>query len=84
MRDLRPTVLVFALVLCGCSTTPDPRSQLHAVFDEAWEFQLRENPVFATSVGDHRYDDRLPSVSAEDQERHSSMMLSGTSSFVFR
>jgi uncharacterized protein (DUF885 family) len=50
---------------------PDPasRSKLHAVLDEAWEFELREDPLFATSVGDHRYDDRLPSVRAADQAR---------------
>ncbi len=69
MRDFRPTVLFLAFIACGCNTAPNPRGQLHALFDEAWEFQLRENPVFATSVGDHRYDDRLHSVSAEDQER---------------
>ena len=46
------------------------RSQpLHALFDEAWDFELREDPLFATSVGDHRFDDRLPSVGVSDQAR---------------
>jgi uncharacterized protein (DUF885 family) len=57
------------------STTPagpaDPaaRTQLRALLDEAWEFELREDPIFATSVGDHRYDGRLPSVRVADQAR---------------
>jgi uncharacterized protein (DUF885 family) len=41
----------------------DAKRRLHALFDEEWEFRLREDPLFATSVGDHRYDDRLPAVS---------------------
>jgi uncharacterized protein (DUF885 family) len=45
------------------------RSPLHALLDEAWEFELREDPMFATSVGDHRFDDRLPSVTVSDQAR---------------
>ena len=57
------------------STTPAgpadsaARTQLRALLDEAWEFELREDPIFATSVGDHRYDDRLPSVRGADQAR---------------
>ena len=42
---------------------------MHALFDRAWETQLRENPLFATSVGRHEYDDRLPSVTMADLER---------------
>jgi uncharacterized protein (DUF885 family) len=47
----------------------DAHSQLHALFDEAWEFDLREYPVFATSVGDQRYNDRLGSVAPSDHAR---------------
>jgi uncharacterized protein (DUF885 family) len=36
---------------------------------EIWEFQLREDPLLATAVGDGRYNDRLPSVSEADQQR---------------
>lgn len=43
--------------------------KLHALIDEAWQFELREDPLFATSVGDHRFDDRLPSVRLEDMAR---------------
>ena len=42
---------------------------LHALFDRNWEIRLRENPLLATSVGRHEYDDRLPSVTPADLER---------------
>jgi uncharacterized protein (DUF885 family) len=47
----------------------DAGSRLHALFDEEWEFRLREDPLFATSVGDHRFDDKLPSVRISDEKR---------------
>ena len=42
---------------------------LQALFDEQWAFRLAENPLFATSAGDHRYDDRLPSMTHADLAR---------------
>ena len=47
----------------------DAGSSLRALFDEAWEFELREDPLFASSVGDRRFDDRLPSVRIADIAR---------------
>jgi uncharacterized protein (DUF885 family) len=47
----------------------DAPTELKNILDEAWEFQLREEPLFATRVGDKRYNDRLPSVSPADFER---------------
>jgi uncharacterized protein (DUF885 family) len=44
-------------------------TELHALLDEIWEFELREDPLYATQVGDHRYDDRLPSVAISDLTR---------------
>lgn len=59
----------FALVWPAESAAQDQAAVLHVLFDEAWEFELQENPLFATSVGERRYDDRLPSVRAEDHAR---------------
>jgi len=42
---------------------------LQQLFDEAWEFGLREDPTFATRFGDHRFDDQLPRASLADQDR---------------
>src|SRR5437660_6375363 len=44
-------------------------THLHALFDRTWETRLRESPTFATSVGRHEYDDRLPSVTPADLAR---------------
>jgi uncharacterized protein (DUF885 family) len=44
-------------------------SKLHALLDEAWETELREDPLFADSVGDRRFGDRLPAVGVADQAR---------------
>tara|TARA_B100000809_G_C15118366_1_gene523293 strand:+ start:320 stop:2089 length:1770 start_codon:yes stop_codon:yes gene_type:complete len=43
--------------------------RLHSLFGEAWEFTLDESPLFATSVGDHRNDDRLSSETLADYDR---------------
>jgi uncharacterized protein (DUF885 family) len=41
------------------------RQQLHALFDEQWQNELRLHPEFATAIGDNRYNDRLSDESAE-------------------
>ncbi len=39
--------------------------------EDAWEFRLREDPLWATRTGDHRFNDRLPRVRPADiQRRH--------------
>jgi uncharacterized protein (DUF885 family) len=39
--------------------------QLHSLFDEEWEHEMRVHPEFATALGDNRYNDRLEDESAE-------------------
>ncbi|HJZ12678.1 MAG TPA: DUF885 domain-containing protein, partial [Acidobacteriota bacterium] len=64
----RITVLFgFCFLLCGFAFGTDPT--LQAVFDEDWNFRLQEDPLFATSAGNHKFDDRLPSVTKTDWER---------------
>jgi uncharacterized protein (DUF885 family) len=51
----------------AAAAAEDPPSvRLKALLDEHWEFRLREDPLFATRVGDRRYDDRLPAVAPGD------------------
>ena len=71
MRTLTLIVLVGLLVVgLGCATPPPtPEDELYALFDEAWDYQMREFPTYATAVGIHDYDDRLPSLALEDIER---------------
>lgn len=44
-------------------------ASLEALMAAEWEFELRESPLLATSVGDRRYDDRLPGVAPADYAR---------------
>jgi uncharacterized protein (DUF885 family) len=46
------------------STGENRHSQLQALFDEEWQYRLRTDPEFATTLGDKRYDDRLSDESA--------------------
>jgi len=47
----------------------DATAELKKILDEAWQFQLKDNPLFATQVGDTRYNDRLPSVAPADYDQ---------------
>jgi uncharacterized protein (DUF885 family) len=48
---------------------PTASQQFAALLEEAWQFEVEENPLLATETGDHRYDDRLPKVSLADAKR---------------
>ena len=64
--------VAFVLLLLGFSCAgpaQDPADRLHALFDREWETRLRESPLLATSVGVHRWNDRLPSNTAADRAR---------------
>lgn len=69
MRTKVHTLVLIAVCSAVFAQVRDPVAEVAALFDEAWEYQLGEYPTFATSVGDHRYDDRLGSVSVEDAKR---------------
>ena len=43
--------------------------QFEQLLADDWEFTIRENPEFATSVGDRRFNAQLASVTAADAER---------------
>src|SRR5947209_2042602 len=36
---------------------------LHALFDSEWEYGLEQNPLFASTLGDRRWNDKLGDVS---------------------
>lgn len=59
-------LLVSALVGAVVPSSPSP---LAAILQEEWENRLKENPLAAQTAGDHRYDDRLPSIAQVDLER---------------
>ncbi|MGH8825131.1 MAG: DUF885 domain-containing protein [Jiangellaceae bacterium] len=43
--------------------------ELRAIADEYWEARLEASPLFASFLGDHRYDDRADDLSAEAEQR---------------
>ena len=73
MRRRPLALLILPLpMLMGASQAPPPASpgtRLYDLYNREWEWRLRENPFLATATDDHRFDDRLPSVSAEDEAR---------------
>jgi len=72
MNPLKPLLPILCFGL-ACLPTPvraaDEPARLHDLFHREWEYRLKEDPMVATSVGRHEYDDRLPSVSTEDLAR---------------
>jgi uncharacterized protein (DUF885 family) len=48
---------------------PAASDQFAALLKDAWEYRLREDPLFATETGDHRFDDQLPKASLADEVR---------------
>jgi uncharacterized protein (DUF885 family) len=61
---------LMALTATSALAAEDSASKSFArLMDEAWQFDLREDPLFATHVGEHRYDDKLPAASVADSQR---------------
>lgn len=67
---------IFLVLLCvaavsprfvrGAADTADlaaRRQQFASLLTEEWEYEMRESPEYATSVGDYRYNDRWSDVS---------------------
>jgi len=70
MKNFRVVFLLGAIsMLASCSSPRNLHEQLHALFDEEWNFRLVEEPVFATSTGNHQYDDRLPQATMAAKTR---------------
>jgi uncharacterized protein (DUF885 family) len=68
MRAPSLVALPASLALLAASP-PAERERLHDLFRREWAFRLRENPLFATTVGVHEHDHLLPEVSLADEER---------------
>ncbi|MEN1678849.1 MAG: DUF885 domain-containing protein [Planctomycetota bacterium] len=71
-----PRLLIWSLALVWLTLLPGtpvaaatPAEELNALIAKAWEFRMQEYPQFATRTGDHRFNDKLASVSLADAER---------------
>lgn len=70
MRTIHRTPwFILILLLAPACARSDPAQSLHALFEREWSLRLQENPLLATSVGVHRYNDRLPSMGLSDLQR---------------
>ncbi len=72
--EVRLQCLVIAVGICLLGfyspvLASDADVQFAALLEEMWQRNLEEFPQFATSVGDHRFDDRLPAISLADSAR---------------
>jgi uncharacterized protein (DUF885 family) len=50
-------------------TAQTPAQALHKLFEDEWEWSMREYPTFASSLGDRRYNDRWTDISLAAYER---------------
>ena len=59
---IKLTCLMFVLIpVLGMAQSPS--EQLKGLFEEEWQYNLRESPTMASALGDKRYNDRWPDVS---------------------
>ncbi|MBL8141642.1 MAG: DUF885 domain-containing protein [Acidobacteria bacterium] len=71
-RRLACATALVALATVSCSPPAPPPSasaRLSSLAEREWQWRLRESPTLASSVGDHRFDDRLPAETLDDQAR---------------
>lgn len=59
----------FSMVLIGLSVHANPGEDFRILLDEHWEWQMLENPVRASRMGDRRWNDRWNDNSLEAIER---------------
>lgn len=60
---------VLTVVLAAPAVAQTAATQLHQLFDDAWQFDLAEDPLWATHVGAHTANDRLPRERLADVTR---------------
>ncbi|HTJ41247.1 MAG TPA: DUF885 domain-containing protein [Kofleriaceae bacterium] len=85
MQDVRRVVIAILVASCGGHATPAPHDEpgplaaqavagvddaaLKTLLADHWDWDMRNSPTWATTLGDHRFDDRLPAIDASSLER---------------
>ena len=64
MRRLFATLILLGPLV---ALAADATDQAHALFERDWQWRLKHEPEFATSVGDHRYDALLSDASLAEE-----------------
>jgi uncharacterized protein (DUF885 family) len=65
---LLTTSTLFAQTKAAASAS-GPAKALHALFDAEWEYTMRENPTYASALGDKRYNDKWEDASLANVEK---------------
>jgi uncharacterized protein (DUF885 family) len=76
MRRLFAILALFAPLAAGAADSA--ADQARALFDRDWQWRLQQQPEFATTIGDHRYDARLSDTSlaaVRESTAHEKRML---------
>jgi uncharacterized protein (DUF885 family) len=68
MRNIQLAV-IFYLFFSSLNAAAGPAEDFQALLDETWEWQLNENPMRASRLGDRRFNDRWTDMSLEAIER---------------
>ena len=64
-------VLISGLAGAQTRAPQTPAKQLQALFDAEWEYDLRQSPTRASSLGDRRWNDRWPDLGLDTiRKRH--------------
>src|ERR1700757_1086772 len=69
--SFRTLGIILCLLSCSLACSPTPptleerRKSLNALLDEEWQYTLRTSPLFASFLGDKRWNDKLDDVSEE-------------------
>lgn len=71
MKRIFFSVVCFFLVACATAPVSSNQfSQLDQIAHEFWEQTVKQNPTWATYIGDHRYDHLLPNWTPEARKKY--------------
>ncbi len=72
LRSHLPALVALSLLagaIVMSAQSPSPREQLHALFERTWEWELRQSPTMASTLGDLRWNDQWDDLSLEAHNR---------------
>lgn len=69
----RSLIFIFLFVSC---VKQDNTNELYQIFSDARQYELDTNPISATYAGNHKLNDRMPSVSNEQMDKNLNFLKS--------